>query len=373
MRKVVQLMSRLEIGGMERAVLRLASRGIKEGMDHSLVLFDKPFRSELLDFDPGAVPTEYIRRGPGIDLRFALKLAQKFRQGRARVVHAHNDTAIFYAALAKMVGQLTEISIIGTFRTWPSHDTNGARLLTRWAAGRAAEILAVSQELADGLQRSGWVKRCGTIWNGVDLSEFSPNGPAGKWRDELGIPADAILVGHVGRFDPIKRHCDLFASAAAVQSLRPPIYFACAGNGPLLDAFRQRALRLPGVMLLSNIKDVASFLRSIDIFVLCSEHEGAPQALLEAMACARAIVATRVGGIAYMLDADGFAPAARLVPPARTDLLTAAILELAQDRGLRIRLGRLALERARSFSFEREWAQYAALYAVNADQASNDR
>src|SRR6185437_13731810 len=101
--------------------------------------------------------------------------------------------------------------------------------------------------------------------------------------------------------------------------------------------------------------------------------EGAPQALLEAMACARAIVATSVGGIPHMLDVDGPMPAARLVPPARPDLLAGAILELACDRELRTRLGRLALARARSFSFEREWAQYAALYAANADHAFSDR
>src|ERR1700756_1503537 len=95
MPKVLQLLSRLEIGGMGRAVVRLASRGVQEGMDHTLVLFDKPFRSELLDFNPGTLVTEYIQRGPGIDLRFASKLARKFSQSRISVVHAHNDTAIF--------------------------------------------------------------------------------------------------------------------------------------------------------------------------------------------------------------------------------------------------------------------------------------
>ena len=132
--KVLQLLSRLEIGGTERAVIRLASRGLQEGMEHRLLLFDKPFRSEIVDFDPGVLATEFIQRGPGIDLRFALKLAKKFGDFHLDIVHAHNDTAIFYAALAMIIGRYRKLALIGTFRTWPSHDTTGARLLTRCAA-----------------------------------------------------------------------------------------------------------------------------------------------------------------------------------------------------------------------------------------------
>jgi L-malate glycosyltransferase len=364
--KVLQVIGRLEIGGMERAVIRLASRAAREGTDQSLLLFDQPFRSELLDFNPGPLATEYIQRRPGIDLRFAARLARKLAQARVNVVHAHNDTAIFYAALALVIGRLAMTSLIGTFRNWPTHDTAGARLLTRWAAGRATEIVAVSHELKGRLQRSGWVGKSRTIWNGVDLTEFSPKGHLDEWRTEFGVPADAIVVGHVGRFAPIKRHTDLFDCAAALLGAQPPIYFAVAGNGPLFDSFRQRALDIPNVVLLSNIRDVAAFLRSIDIFVLCSEHEGAPQALLEAMACARPIVATRVGGVPHLLGADGPAPAGRLVPPLRPDLLAAEILCLARDGSLRRNLAKLAGERAQAFSFDREWAEYAALYSAAA-------
>jgi hypothetical protein len=64
MLKVLHLLSRLEIGGMERAVVRLASRGKREGMDHALLLFDKPFRSEHLDYDPGTLVADSIQRDP---------------------------------------------------------------------------------------------------------------------------------------------------------------------------------------------------------------------------------------------------------------------------------------------------------------------
>jgi L-malate glycosyltransferase len=364
--KILQLLSRFEIGGAERAVIRLASRGLNEGMPHKLLSFDKPFRSESVDFSPGRVTTEHIQRQAGIDIRFAWKLARRLAELDVDVVHAHNDTAIFYAALAIAIGKTKGTSLIATFRNWPSHATGGARAATRWATGRAAATVAVSDELNTRLVESGWARRCRTIWNGVDLGEFSPNGDTEEWRSRLRVPENAILVGHVGRFDPIKRHADLFDAAAALQSTEPGIYFAFAGNGPLFETFRQRARALPNTVLLSNIKDVASFLRSIDIFVLCSVHEGAPQALLEAMACARAIVATRVGGIPHMIEANGPCPAGRLIPPSRPDLLAAEIMRLARDRALRDRLARAAARRAEAFSFDREWAQYAALYRAAA-------
>lgn len=58
--RIVHLLAGLEIGGMERAVIRLASRGLSVGMDHRLLLFDRPFRSERSDFSPGSVATDYL-------------------------------------------------------------------------------------------------------------------------------------------------------------------------------------------------------------------------------------------------------------------------------------------------------------------------
>jgi L-malate glycosyltransferase len=281
---------------------------------------------------------------------------------RVNIVHAHNDTAIFYAALARIIGRLTKTSLIGTFRNRPTHATFGARLSTRWAAGQATEIVSVSQELSDWLVGTGWVHRCRTIWNGVDLAEFRPTGRVDRYRCRLGVPSDAILVGHVARFAPVKRHVDLLEAASKLESARPPIYFLLAGAGPLFESVRERAAACKNVIMLSNVRDVGAFLRGLDMFVLCSEHEGTPQALLEAMACALPIVATRVGGIPHLLAAQGRVPSGRLVPPRHPDRLASAILQLAQDTELRRRLGRSALKRIQAFSFEHEWAQYAALY-----------
>ncbi len=214
--KVVHLVSRLEVGGLERAALRLAARGRRKGSDHSLLLFDKPFRSSALDFCPGDVPVHFIQRGTGIDFRFAVNIARCLAENNFAIVHAHNATAIFYSALAVLIAR-RPISVIGTFGTRPTHATAGARFLTRWASGRIAQTVAKSDELTYWLLTKKWVRRCTTIPNGVDLTLFSPEGSTGGWREKMHIPQRAILVGHVGRFDSIKRHRDMITAAASSQ------------------------------------------------------------------------------------------------------------------------------------------------------------
>jgi glycosyltransferase involved in cell wall biosynthesis len=216
--KVLHLLSRLEIGGLERGALRLGLRARRMGWDHSLLLFDKPFRSNNLDFSPENIPTDFFARCSGVDIKFAWRLARHLKQRKIGIVHAYNDTAIFYAALAILISRRS-ISLIGTFGTRPSYDTTGARLLTRWASTRASKIVAKSQELADWLVSSKWVKQCIVIANGIDLEEFSTGGSAGRWRDEFSIPSAAVLVGHVGRFDPIKDHASMLLAAEILQGV----------------------------------------------------------------------------------------------------------------------------------------------------------
>jgi L-malate glycosyltransferase len=360
-RKVLHLIGQIEIGGLERAALKLARRGRTLGAEHSLLLFDKPFRSEEIDFAPGEVPVHFIPRGRGVDWRFAARLARFLSDSGAEIIHAHNDTAIFYGAAAALIAR-TRVSLIGTFGTRPGHATAGARVLTRWATGRAAYIVAVSQELNDWLIAAKWSHKCITIPGGVDLAMFTSHGPTGEWRRKLQIPDDALLIGHLGRFAAIKRHADMFEAARLLEAADPRIFFLFAGDGPLFREFSERAANMPRVRVVPSVKDVPALLRSLDMFVLYSAHEGCPQAMLEAMACGRAIIASDVGGIPEVLEAEGGNPVGLTIPPFRPDLLAEQIRRLASDKDLRTGLGQRAQLRARAFSFDKEWDQYAALY-----------
>lgn len=363
MTRVVHLLSGLQVGGKERAALRLAARGLQEHDDHRLLLFDSPFRSADLDFDPGPVPTQFLPRRTGIDLRFARHIARTLSQARVDTVHAHNDTALFYGAVATAFQGRHASRLVSTFHTWPSHATLAARLLTRLAAYRAAAVAAVSDELAARLIEHGWIGRCMTVWNGVDLEAFRPDGPTDGWRCRLELSPDAFLVGHVARFDSVKRHVDLIAAARLLWEKIPTTVFALVGHGPLHDAIQRSVGDDRRIRFIPQIDNIAAFLRSLDLFVLCSTDEGAPLSLLEAMACGRAAVCTAVGGMPAILSGTDGEASGLLVPPLQPASLAEAIGNLLRRPEDRLRLGVRARARAAKFSFDREWDTYRRLYA----------
>ena len=362
---VVQLLSGLEIGGKERVALRLAERGIAQGGRQELWLFDTPFRSPDLDFEPGVVPVRFMPRGSGLDLKFVRTLARAFAVSGVRAVHAHNDTALCYAALAcGVIVRRRAPTLIGTFHTWPGHATRAGRLLTRWSGGRAAMVASVSDELTNRLTTSGWLRRCRAVWNGIDLELFRPGRDDGSWHHRLGVEPGTPLVVHVARFDRVKRHADLVEAARRVHAAHPDAVFVLAGQGSLLVSFQELARDMPWVRCVANVPDVAALLRAASVFVLPSEHEAAPLALLEAMACGRACVCTAVGGMPAMLAGDTGEPCGLLVPPGDPIALAAAITRLLGDIALRATLGTRARTRvATRFSFAQEWETYRGFSA----------
>ncbi|HVS17091.1 MAG TPA: glycosyltransferase [Planctomycetota bacterium] len=359
--RLVHLMGSLEVGGRERVVLDLARRARARGLEHSILLFDRPWRGDERDFDPGAVPWELLPRRGGLDLRFVRALARTLRG--VDVVHAHNDTAIAYAGLARAWALGRFPALVGTFHTYPGHDTPAARRVTRWATKRAGAVTAVSRELGERLEAAGWTCACEVIRNGVDGQAYCAGGATGEqgernWRERWGVHENELLVGHVGRFDPIKRQDDLLQALQLVRGRGLKVHGAFAGEGPARGGFEARAAAAPGVHVVPRVRDVAAFLRALDVFVLCSAHEATPRALLEAMACGLPCVATAVGGVPELL-ADG---AGVLVPAGEPDALAAAIEALAADPARRAALGRAARARAEEHSAEREWANYLALW-----------
>lgn len=360
MGRVLHLLSSVEIGGKERAALRLARQALSEGYATSLLLFDAPYRSDARDFDPSPLPWLFMPRGRGLDFRFLKALADLYTEQEIDVVHAHNDSAHVYASLAKRLVFRRKPLVVTTLHTRPHHGGGLARLLMRNVGG--SHVYAVAQELADRVVADGWLRSCGTILNGIDAADFSPMGPVWDLRAEFSIPKNHIVFGHIARFDPIKRHDDLLAAMHLLEAKGLPVTVICVGQGVGLPSIRQQAVALPNVRIIETVQDIATFLRSIDGIVLCSEHEATPLSLLEAMACAKPIVATAVGGVPALLGQDTTGCAGILVPPHNPNQLADAIEKVASASVLRQELARKAYRRSTAFTFAREWACYRQIY-----------
>lgn len=174
------------------------------------------------------------------------------------------------------------------------------------------------------------------IGNGVDTEVFCP-GDRRRARHSMGLPADALVLGAVGRLVPEKGLPFLFSALAELRTSGRQMRAVLVGDGPDREALAQLSRNLDlDVHFLGVRRDLPELYPGFDIFCLPSLEEGSPQVLLEAMACGCPAVATTVGGVPEVItkSAQGL-----LVPPGDSTALQAALLELADDPALRRRLG----------------------------------
>lgn len=193
-----------------------------------------------------------------------------------------------------------------------------------------------------------------TIRRGVpaECVRVVPNGHA--FPEDAVLPealSGAVTLGYLARMRPEKGHLRFIR---ALSGLRTEVAWRVhlGGDGPMLAAIKRAVGDLgleERVRFFGAVSDVAEFWRRCDIAALCSDHEGSPNALIEAAGMGRPVVATAVGGIPEFVDAEvGF-----LVDPGDDAGLTSAIRRLIEDRALRRRLGAAARRCVRErFSIE---------------------
>ena len=202
--------------------------------------------------------------------------------------------------------------------------------------------------------------------NGVDTRMFAPDTEARRAvRNELGLPRDAVLVGLVARFDPLKDHATFLQAAARVIAKRAEVHFVAVGSGvsrgnPELDQLSADLGLAGNLHLLGERRDIPRLNAAFDIATCSSLGEGFPNVLIEAMACATPCISTDAGDSELVLGDTGL-----IVPPADPEAFADAILRLV-DAGWdeRVRLGQAARTRAQElYSLDTMVARYQALYA----------
>ncbi len=229
-------------------------------------------------------------------------------------------------------------------------------------------VVSVSEELRRQLTRYLPASKVVTIYSGVDEEKvFSPFSVS-EAKQRLGIPAEYGVIGTAGRLDPIKR-LDIFLGAAQqIAASRPNARFVIAGEGKEESSLRALARRLgvqDRVLFLGHRSDVYDVLRAMDIFVLCSDHEGLPNALLESLYLGVPVVVRPVGGVAEVIQ-DGVN--GTWVESSEPSALAAACLELLHDDTRRILLARAGAEViAKNFTADRSADQVAQLYRSLSD------
>ena len=236
------------------------------------------------------------------------------------------------------------------------------RLVARFGTDR---VISVTTELRDHLTRYVDERKVVVIHNGLDTGQVASALDVQEAKRRLGLPGDCWVVGTAGRLDPVKR-LDVFLSAAKQISMRlPNSRFVIVGEGS--EGIRLRELAKTNglgsqIQFLGHRDDIYDVLRAFDVFVLCSDHEGLPMVLLEALYLGAPVVARSVGGIAEVVQ-NGVSGI--LVGSDEPDALAEACLGILGDKARRNRLGAAGTDLVSSrFSAKHTAAEVARLYAT---------
>ena len=341
--RVLRLFSRLNIGGPSQHVI-LLSQGLRPlGYDTRLVIGrESPREGNMLalaaERDVSCETMSGLGReiAPLSDLRALLGLVRLMRAWRPAIVHTHTAKAGVLGRLAARAARVP--TVVHTFH---GHVLRGYfsppkeklfRGLEAFLARTADALVAVSESVKRDLVelRVAPAPKIRVIPLGLELGALAGTLPRGTLRREALIPDDAPLVGIVGRLVAIKDVPSFLNAARRVRERRPDARFAVVGDGEERAALEQQttALGLAGaVHFFGWRRDLAAVYGDLDVVVNSSLNEGTPVALIEALAAARPVVATAVGGTPDLVGRD---ERGLLVPPGEPDALAAAVVSVLE-------------------------------------------
>jgi len=296
----------------------------------------------------------------------------------ADLVHSHTWYANLAGHLAKLLYGIPHVMTVHSLeplRPWKAEQLGGGYALSSWCERTAVEaadaVIAVSDGMRDDLLAAYPAvneDRVRVIRNGIDTVQYSPD-PATDVLGRYGVDAGRPSVIFVGRVTRQKGLPVLLRAAASLDPAAQLVVCAGQADTPELEAevselAQQLRADRSGVIWISGMlakREVIQLLTHATVFVCPSLYEPLGIVNLEAMACATAVVGSRVGGVPEVV-ADG--KTGLLVPPGDPAALARAINALLADPPLAEDMGWMGRARAEAeFSWPGIAAQTAALYA----------
>jgi glycosyltransferase involved in cell wall biosynthesis len=334
---VVQMIDVTGGGGAEKVLVDLALH-LDRNRYNVTVCATRQARNYQPLLDSAGVRTMVLQRRSRWETYKMAEVVRMLRRERVQVLHTHLFGSNTWG---RLLGRLAGVPVIIAHEHWSSRGRNEIwmdRLMYRLSD----RILVTSQASKQIVMNSEHIpaRYLSVVYNGVDISTFAGRSDRAEVRAELGVPVDAVLIGAVGRLTADKGGQDVLIRAVGrVRETCPQVRLVMVGDGPLRPGLEQLTAQLglcDSVIFTGLRSDVPRLLGALDVFVLPSEREALPVAVLEAMAAGLPVVATRVGGLPEVV-ADG--ETGFLVPPGDVAALQGVLEKLAGDPALAARLG----------------------------------
>ena len=365
--RIGYLIDSLTTGGAERLVVTFAE-AVKDRPDVDLTVFvlngkATPFHEQLVGLGTRVV----MLPGSGIgDLPRFARLVRALRRARLDCLHAHLTSATVLGSFAAALLRIPFAVTIHNVRPSTRRVTPQRRLVYRMALSRPGiRRIAVGRAVAEALETEFGTRDAIVVPNAIAPSAVAPPQVRAARRAELGLGDDEWGLAAVGSLIPQKGYLDLFAAFRRVSASEPKAVLLIAGSSEIEHArlLRREAEALglgDRLRFLGLHRDVPGLLAASDLFVSASHWEGAPVALLEAMANGLPCCVTDVGENALMLEGVD----AGLSPPHAPERLAESVLALLDDPDRRARAAVQGREKAMGCYGASAWAdRLVALYA----------
>ena len=352
--RVLRAITRLNIGGPAIHAI-LLTRGLQNERFTSVLVtgLEGPHEGSMRDLaakhrvEPRVLRELGREVSPLNDLRATLAMYRLIRGSRPHIVHTHMAKA---GTAGRLAARLARVPIV-------VHTFHGHTFHSYWGPVKSAVFLQIERTLgamtdrviAVGDAQKADIAHYGvaplnkilTIPLGLEIEPMlEAEQHRGRLRAELGVGDDRPLIGIVARLVPIKAHEVFLEAASMIRAASPASTFLIIGDG-------ERRAELEGLARQLGIAGATRFLgwrddmrevyADLDVVTLCSNNEGSPVALIEALAAARPVVATRVGGVPNVVH-DG--ESGLLVPPRDPAAFADAVLTLLRDPARAARLGK---------------------------------
>lgn len=304
---VVHAVLNLDCGGLEHVVADLARTGRDAGHRVTVLCLERKGTLAGTLEELGITVLSLVKPA-GLQMaamRRALRpLLAKLRPD---VVHSHQVGVLFYVApAARAVGVPV---VVHTEHGKHFGDRAKIRWLGRFAAWHSDRYFCVSRDIAEAVMRKKITSRrkVAVVPNGIDTAKFGSGGDAATVRREFDIPADAPVIGTVGRLAEIKRQDLLIRAFAKLVAQMPAAHLLLVGEGPLRNDLEHLAagLGVSGRVRFAGYReDRERLYHAMNVFTLTSRSEGMPLSVLEAWAAGVPVVAACVGGLPELIDDD---------------------------------------------------------------------
>ncbi len=303
--KILHLIKSLGRGGAEMLLPISYKYASHDQFEYSYAYFLKG-KDDLVYLlkENGAQVHSFEAGGNREILLSAFSLAKYCKSNKVDIIHAHLPIA---GVVARIAGRIAKIPVVYTEHNLMERYHPITRFLNKSTFAMQAHVVSVSRDVEQSIRKHTNTKvPVSTVLNGIDTLQFKRDLIGGEeLRKQYTIPMDATVIGFVAVFREQKQLPVWLKVAATILKSHPDSYFLLVGAGPLSDEIEnlRDTLGLRNRLILPGLKEnVRQHLSAMDIFFMSSKFEGLPLALLEAMACECAIVATKVGGIPEVIE-----------------------------------------------------------------------